>query len=141
MEILTCSNIITGCSPADPESVIRRCGRMLVDSGYAKERYIEGMLARNRSFSVAIGNLIAIPHGEKDYKDDVIATGLAVLAYPDGIDWGGEPVKLVIGIAAQGDEHLEILARLVEVAEDQAAVEALVQSGDAAAIHAAFTQD
>ncbi|MDR1432291.1 MAG: PTS sugar transporter subunit IIA [Propionibacteriaceae bacterium] len=141
MEILTRSNIVTGCPSTDPESAILRCGRMLVDSGYAKERYITGMLARNRSFSVAIGNLIAIPHGEKEYKDDVIATGLAVLAYPGGIDWGGEPVKLVIGIAAQGDEHLEILARIVEVAEDQEAVDALAKATDAEAIHAAFTQD
>jgi mannitol/fructose-specific phosphotransferase system IIA component len=114
---------------------------MLLDSGYINERYIEGMVARNKMLSVAIGNLIAIPHGEKDYKQDVINTGLAVLAYPDGIDWDGEQVKLVVGIAAKGDEHLEILARIAEAAEDLDKVNELASSDDVVAIHTALTED
>ena len=64
MDILERTNIITGLSPEPHEDVIRRCGKMLAESGYVKERYIEGMLARDRGFSTAIGNMIAIPHGE-----------------------------------------------------------------------------
>jgi mannitol/fructose-specific phosphotransferase system IIA component len=90
---------------------------MLLEAGYINERYIEGMLVRDNAFSTAIGNHIAIPHGAEDYKNDIIRTGMVVLAYPDGIDWGGSTVYLVIGIAAKGDEHMEILSNIVDVFE------------------------
>lgn len=124
--ILEKSNIIIGCETEDHEDAIRRCGNMLVESGYANEKYIEGMIARDRGFSTAIGNLIAIPHGEKEYKDQIIRTGIVVCTYPDGIEWNSEIVKLVIGIAAKGDEHLGILEQIVEVFEDESDVEAIV---------------
>ncbi|MDR1147194.1 MAG: PTS sugar transporter subunit IIA, partial [Spirochaetaceae bacterium] len=54
MELLSVDGIVLNLPVEDREAVIRRCGRMLVDLGYAKERYIEGMLARDRSFSCAI---------------------------------------------------------------------------------------
>ncbi len=135
MEILARSNIITGLAPEPHEDVIRRCGRMLLDSGYIKEPYIEGMLARDRNFSTAIGNLIAIPHGEMDVKKEIIRTGLVVLTYPGGVEWNGETVKLVVGIAAEGDGHLEILERIVEAFEDEKDVEAVVGQNDAEALY------
>ena len=84
------------------------------DSGYACERYIEGMLKRDNSFTTEIGNYIALPHGAEDYKSDIISTGVVVLTYPDGIDWHGKTVYLVIGIAAKGDEHLDIMGNVVD---------------------------
>ena len=113
-EILKRRNIILNQPKEDREKVIRRCGRMLLDSGYVKERYIEGMIKRDNAFSTAIGNHIAIPHGENDYKQDIISAGMVVLTYPEGIDWHGSTVYLVVGIAAKGDEHLEILGNIVE---------------------------
>ncbi|MDR1072133.1 MAG: PTS sugar transporter subunit IIA [Treponema sp.] len=107
-------NIILNQPKADREDVIRRCGRMLVDSGYANETYIEGMIKRDNSFSTGIGNFIAIPHGEEAYKKDIITTGIVALAYPEGVDWHGNPVHLVIGIAAKGDEHLDIMGNIVD---------------------------
>ena len=113
-EILKRENIILNQPPADRGEVIRRCGRMLVDSGYARERYIEGMLKRDNSFTTGIGNYIALPHGEEDYKSDILSTGIVVLTYPDGLDWHGKTVYLVIGIAAKGDEHLDIMGNVVD---------------------------
>ena len=131
MEILLKHNIITGLAPEPYKDVIRRCGRMLLESGYIKEPYIGGMLARDKNFSTAIGNLIAIPHGEMDVKKEIIRTGLVVLTYPDGVEWNGETVKLVVGIAAEGDGHLKILERIVEAFEDESDVEAMVRKNDA----------
>ena len=105
----------------DREKVILRCGQMLLDSGYVNERYIEGMLKRDNAFSTAIGNHIAIPHGEDDYRKDINNAGIVVLTYPDGIDWQGSIVYLVVGIAAKGDEHIDILGNIVahfDTAED-----------------------
>jgi len=113
-EILKRENIILNLSKEDREKVIFRCGQMLLDSGYINERYIEGMIKRDNSFSTAIGNFIAIPHGEEGYKSEIISAGMVVLTYPDGIDWHGSPVYLVVGIAAKGDEHLDILGNIVD---------------------------
>lgn len=140
MEILQKSNILTGLAPEPHEDAIRRCGKMLLDSGYVNERYIEGMLARDRSFSTAIGNMIAIPHGEMAYKTEIASTGLVVLTYPDGVKWGDETVKLVVGIAAKGDEHLKILEQIAEAFEDEADVELVVRNADADAIYSLLHQ-
>ncbi|MDR0378554.1 MAG: PTS sugar transporter subunit IIA [Candidatus Accumulibacter sp.] len=113
-DILRKENIVLNQPKADREAVIRRCGRMLVDSGYVNESYIEGMIKRDNSFSTGIGNFIAIPHGEEAYKKDIIRTGIVVLTYPEGIDWHGTPVYLVVGIAAKGDEHLDIMGNVVD---------------------------
>ena len=96
------------------EKVIFRCGQMLLEAGYVTERYIEGMIKRDNAFSTAIGNHIAIPHGEGDYKKDIICAGIVVITYPEGIDWDGSTVYLVVGIAAKGDEHLDILGNIVD---------------------------
>ena len=112
--LLKRENILLNRSKTDREEVIQRCGQMLLDSGYINERYIEGMIKRDNAFSTYIGNHIAIPHGADDYKKDIISAGMVVLTCPDGIDWNGSTVYLVIGIAARGDEHLEILGNIVE---------------------------
>ncbi len=139
MEVLMKSNIVTGCASEDHEDVIRRSGAMLVASGYVKENYVKGMIERDRSFSTAIGNGIAIPHGAKEYKDDILATGLVVLTYPRGVLWNSDLVKLVIGIAAQGDGHIEILERVVEAFEDAAAVDAVVEANDVEKLYSLLT--
>ena len=52
------------------------------------------------------------------------------MRYDGGVDWGGEPVTFVVGIAGKGDEHLEILSQIAilfsdedEVAEAEGGVE------------------
>ncbi len=140
-EVLKKENILTGLTPESHEDVIRRCGAMLVGSGYVNEAYVEGMLARDRDFSVAIGNAIAIPHGAKEYKKEILATGLVVLTYPQGVEWNGGLVKLVVGIAAKGDEHIEILERLVDAFEDEEAVDEVVAAGDAEKLFEILTRD
>lgn len=130
ISMLKKENIILNQPAAEREDVIRRCGRMLVDSGYANENYIEGMIERDNSFSTGIGNFIAIPHGADAYKKDIITTGIVALAYPEGIDWHGKPVYLVIGIAAKGDEHLDIMGNIVDNLETGEDTIKLVKNAD-----------
>ncbi len=124
-------NIVLGCTPVTPEEAIRACGKLMVDSGYVGEGYIQGMLDREASFSVAIGNHVAIPHGTNDVKPTIKRTGIVVMTYPEGIDWNGDKVKLVVGIAAKGDEHLEILGRIVAIASTEEDTDKIVADADA----------
>jgi mannitol/fructose-specific phosphotransferase system IIA component len=129
-EMLALENIVINQAGEEREAAIKRCGKMLLDGGYVKERYIEGMLARDNSFTTAIGNCIAIPHGEKEYKCDIVKTGLVVLTYPDGIDWNGQNVHIVIGIAAKGDEHIDILGNIVDIFDNEDDVASFLKIGD-----------
>ena len=124
--LLEKKNIVLNCQSVTPEEAIRACGRLLVESGYASEGYIQSMLKRNADLSVAIGSHIAIPHGTKDSLELIQRTGVAVMTYPDGIQWGGEVVRLVIGIASRGEEHLEFLKRIVEMIKSAEDTDALV---------------
>ncbi|MCD8141556.1 MAG: PTS sugar transporter subunit IIA [Planctomycetaceae bacterium] len=140
-DILLQKNIKTGLASEPHEDVIRRCGEMLAADGYVEREYIDGMLARDRDFSTAIGNGIAIPHGAKEYKDHILKTGLVVLTYPDGVPWNDGVVKLVVGIAAKGDEHIDILERLVDAFEDEEQVDAVVAAGDAETLYELLAKD
>ena len=139
-KIIELENIVLNLESEDYEDVIRRSGKLLVDGGYVTEQYIEGMIARNRNFTTAIGNGIAIPHGEKDYKQYINKTGLSVMTYPQGIEWNGEKVYLVIGIAAKGNEHLEILENIVDRLDDSDAVMALIEANSKQAIYDLLTK-
>lgn len=107
---------------ADRDDAIRRCGQALVDIGAAEPGYVDTMLAREQSISTYVGEGVAIPHGTLAGKDLVKRDALAVLRFPEGVDWGGETVTVCVAIAAQGDGHVDLLAALAEILldEDQA---------------------
>ncbi|CAG9298394.1 fused PTS fructose transporter subunit IIA/HPr protein [Celerinatantimonas diazotrophica] len=109
-------NISLGASAADKTAAIRLIANKLSDAGFVKSGYVDGMLAREQQSSTYLGNAIAIPHGTTDTRDQVEQTGLQLVQFPQGVDWGeGNIVYLAIGIAAQSDEHLTILRQLTRV--------------------------
>ncbi|WP_313134345.1 PTS sugar transporter subunit IIA [Anaerocolumna sp.] len=128
MELLQKKNIILGCKPKEKDEVIREAGMLLYNSGYVEKSYIDGMLEREKTFSTNIGNGIAIPHGVEAAKQDIKASGLSVMVFPEGTMWDDEPMYVVIGIAAVGDEHLNILANIAEKLSDMEAVKQLILS-------------
>lgn len=139
-EILSINNIRTRCTAANSDEAIVSVGNMLLDAGYITEGYIPGVLNRDHSLTTYIGNDIAIPHGEYEVKDCVKKTGLAIQIYPDGIEWAGNRVRVVIGIAASTDEHITILQNIAERLGDMDVVEKVV-AGDPALIHQIMTME
>ncbi|MCI9003093.1 MAG: PTS transporter subunit EIIA, partial [Oscillibacter sp.] len=126
--LLEKKNIVLNCKPVSPEEAIRAVGQRMVESGYVEEAYIQGMLDREASFSVAIGSHVAIPHGTEESRKAIKKTGLIVMTYPEGIEWGDETVRLVVGIASTGEDHLGILGKIVEVAETEEDTDQLVDN-------------
>ena len=126
--LLEKKNIVLNCKPVSPEEAIRAVGQRMVESGYVEEAYIQGMLDREASFSVAIGSHVAIPHGTEESRKAIKKTGLIVMTYPEGIQWGDELVRLVVGIASTGEDHLGILGKIVEVAETEEDTDKLVDT-------------
>lgn len=128
--VLMKKNIVLDCKAATPEEAIIHAGELLQKSGYIKSGYINGMLSRDQNFSVYLGNMLAIAHGERAVRDQILGTGISVLIYPDGIDWHGNLVKIVMGLAAVGDEHMEILTKCAGIFSDREKVERLAGCRD-----------
>lgn len=126
LKLLYEKNIRTGCRPDTKENVIRQVGQMLVDTGYVKPSYVEGMIEREKTFSTYMGNELALPHGVEEVKKEILSSGIAVMVFPEGTDWSGETVKLVIGIAGVGEEHLNILSVIADKVLDESTMEKLV---------------
>ena len=124
-------NIFLNQSFSSKEEAIRFAGRALVNAGYVKESYIDAMIARDQMTSTYMGNDVAIPHGTEDAKKDVLNSGFTVLQVPDGIDFDGQKVRLIFGIAGKDGTHLEILSGIAVTCSDMANIEKLVEAKSA----------
>src|SRR5690606_14569147 len=112
MAVLEVDRIRLQATAVDKEDAIRQAGELLVRSGCVAEPYVQGMLAREQTMSTYLGNGVAIPHGEFDDRAYIHKTGISVLQLTEGIEWEeGELAYLIIGIAAQADEHVSVLDR------------------------------
>ena len=129
------------CPTTDSDTAIRTAGEALVASGYVEPEYIEGMLERDHSLSVYMGNAIALPHGEYEYKRYIKTSGIVVHLYPQGIDWHGEKVQLVVGLAGQGEDHMTILSNIATVFGEEAEVANVVAHQDVEVIYTLLTQE
>ncbi len=131
IEILVKDNIHLNRPSVSKEDAICYAGELLLKGGYVEETYIQGMLAREAKFTTYIGNGVAIPHGENEVKDRILASGIVVIQYPNGIDFGGgNEVKLVIGIAGKGNEHIQLLSNIAEAIEDEVLLEKMCSTTD-----------
>lgn len=126
LALLYPENVKVGCKADTKENVIRQVGQMLVDSGYVNPSYVDAMVKREESFSTYMGNELALPHGVEEAKKEIKASGIAVMIFPEGTDWGGETVKVVIGIAGVGEEHLQILSVIAEQALEEGKMERII---------------
>ena len=60
------------------------------------------------------------------------------MTFPDGIDWDGNEVHVVIGIAGVGEEHLDILSTIAEKMLDDTAAGRLA-AGDVDTVYQILT--
>ncbi|MGM9321797.1 phosphoenolpyruvate--protein phosphotransferase [Deinococcus aquaticus] len=130
-----------GAQAASKDDAIRQVAALLAGAGNTDPAYLQGMLARETQANTYLGSGIAIPHGTPDTRHLIHRTGIAVLQLPQGVSWGegGEQVRLVVGIAAASDEHLDILRRLTRVLSDDDLVERLSTTRSPADLQEALT--
>ncbi|MBR1395968.1 MAG: PTS mannitol transporter subunit IICBA, partial [Selenomonadaceae bacterium] len=110
--VLLMENVVVGCKTVTKEEAIKAAGERLVKSGYVDTPYVEGMLARERDISTYIGKGISIPHGENAVKQYVKKSGIVVMQYPQGVQFGDNVAHLIVGIAGKDNDHLAILANI-----------------------------
>lgn len=129
-EVLAKDNILTGLKTESKDDAILRAGHLLEQKGHVRKGYAEAMLKRENESTTYMGMGIAIPHGTDEAKKDIIRSGIVILQYPEGVDFGDEKAYLIAGIAGKGDEHIEILASLGETFEDEDKLKTLMSAED-----------
>ena len=127
-DVLTKENIHLNQSLNSKEEAVRYTGKILADNGYVQEAYIDKMLEREDVTSTFMGNYVAIPHGTEDARDLVQETGLSVLTVPDGVDFDGNTVKVLIGIAGKENEHLDVLSKIAIVCAEEENIQKIVDA-------------
>ena len=118
-DLLKKQSIALGVSAKDKGEAIDKLVELHEKSGNLSDAaaYKEGILAREQMGTTAIGMEVAIPHAK---SEAVKAPALSAITVPAGVDYDspdGQPCKLIFMIAAtlDGDVHLEVLARLMQM--------------------------
>ena len=125
MSVLTIGQVRIHAGGATQEAALQEATDILVSAGAVAPAYVDAMRQREETVSTYMGNGLAIPHGTNETKDLILDSALSVVRYDGGVDWAGDPVTFVIGIAGRGDEHLEILSQIAILFSDDDDVERL----------------
>ena len=129
-QVIVAEGIKLGQASVSKEEAIRAAGELMEKLGYVEHDYLEAMQEREKLTTTYMGMGVAIPHGTDSAKKNVKKTGIVFLQYPDGVDFGDEKAQLVFGIAGIGDEHLDLLAQICTMLEDEDKLEKLKTTDD-----------
>ena len=127
-DVLLPESVILNGTATDRDSAIDEAGKLLLDRGSVDMGYIHAMHEREESVSTYMGSFLAIPHGTNAAKNHILHSGVSIVRYPEGIDWGGKQVKFVVGVAGINNEHLHILSSIAKIFTDKAQVAQLEQA-------------
>ncbi len=120
-QVTTVEAVTLGEQGRTQAEAIDRVSGMLYRRGAVEAGYGKSMLAREEIISTYLGNGIALPHCTYEDKGMIKRTALVLAQYPNGVPWGedGDLAYLVFGLAAVGDEHLQVMSHLADALEDE----------------------
>lgn len=126
--VLDQSQIVSAGSAATKEEAIREAGAILFAAGAVTDEYLAYMLEREAMTSTYMGNFLAIPHGTNEGKDTILRSALSFVRYTAPIDWDGNEVRFVVGIAGKEGGHMEILSKIAIIFSDEDGVQKLLDA-------------
>ncbi|MFM5806293.1 PTS mannitol transporter subunit IICBA [Aeromonas veronii] len=134
-EVFTLSrhDVHLGLKADSKEAAILTAGRLLAERGYVAPDYVNAMLEREQLVSTYLGEAIAVPHGTIAAKEFVKRAGIVICQYPAGVAFGeaaDEVARLVIGIAARNDEHMQVITRLTNALDEPGLIDRLASTTD-----------
>ncbi|WP_273395639.1 PTS mannitol transporter subunit IICBA [Actinobacillus porcinus] len=125
--------IFLGLEATDKFDAIRFAGEQLVKAGFVQPSYVDAMFEREKLVSTYLGEGVAVPHGTIEAKDAVLKTGVVVCQYPAGVRFTEDDdgvAKLVIGIAARNNEHIQVVSAITNALDSEEAIELLTSTND-----------
>ncbi|MFZ7240281.1 PTS mannitol transporter subunit IICBA [Avibacterium avium] len=130
---LSADQIFLGLKAENKQDAIRFSGEQLVKAGFVLPSYVDAMFEREELVSTYLGEGLAVPHGTVDAKDAVLKTGIVVCQYPEGVRFTEEEdgvAKLVIGIAARNNEHIQVLTAITNALDSEEAIATLTTTNN-----------
>jgi mannitol/fructose-specific phosphotransferase system IIA component (Ntr-type) len=119
MELINIKQAAVNVKLTKWQDAVRAAGRLLVDNGFAEERYIEGMVKLSAELGpyIVITPGVAIPHARPE--EGAKKVGFAAVTLNPPINFGNEyndPVYLVLGFCSPSAEaHVELLTRIARI--------------------------
>ncbi|MEL5992091.1 PTS mannitol transporter subunit IICBA [Microbacterium phosphatis] len=136
--VLTPGNVRIHSGSVSRDEAIREAATLLESAGAVTGAYYDAMLAREETVSTFMGNELAIPHGTNEAKEAILGSALTIVRYDGGVDWDGDDVTFVVGIAGKGDEHLTLLQNVALLFSDDEQVEQLKKAETPEELYALF---
>ena len=120
-EVLIKESIFTEQAFSSKEEATIMAGEILLKNGYIEKEDIDSMLEKleTQSFATYIGNGVAIPHGMAEGSKHVNQTGISVIQVPEGVLWNEEMAYVIVGIAANSNDHMGVLSALADAIEEE----------------------
>lgn len=137
-DLLTPSRIAVHSTASDIEAVLAELVALAVPDGPARAALLADVRKRERQFTTALRDGIAMPHARSAHVDSL---QLAAVRLETPIPFGaadGQPVELAFLVASPADEpgaHLEALRELSQLLADQQAMADLRSAADGSAFH------
>ncbi len=137
-EELNTSLIIPSLEVENFKDVMTKLGGVLIKEGYAKESYVDALIAREKEFPTGLdidGIGVAIPHTDVSHVNKA-ATAIAVLDKPVsfiqmGTDDEPVEVQLVFMLAVVDPKaHLDKLQRILAIIQDSEVLTKLLKVKD-----------
>ncbi|MFZ9088318.1 MAG: PTS sugar transporter subunit IIA [Pontimonas sp.] len=133
-DLLQLAGISLDATASSREEAVRICGELLVELGAIDQAYADAMWEREKIFPSEIGGGFAIPHGTDESRVHVNFDQLVFVRFRTPFTWSSEEVQACVGIASQGDGHVELLGTLADLLLDDDSRNFLLTSDDAEAI-------
>lgn len=137
---ITKENILFGQKAMSQRQAIELVGKKMVEIGLCRSEYVESMQEKCANEQTYIGNGIGIPHGRDDARQFVLKTGIVIAHFNESIKYDGEDTSLIIGIASNSDEHIEILQELAIKLSDEDYVQRLIQTTNIDDFYTVFSE-
>lgn len=127
-DVLSVGQVRIHSGSVSREDAMKEAADILQAAGAVTSAYFDAMQQREETVSTYMGNELAIPHGTNETKAAILDSALSFVRYDGGVDWDGNAVTFVVGIAGKGDEHLEILSQIALLFSDDDEVAKLKQA-------------
>jgi mannitol PTS system EIIA component len=127
-DIVTKDLIVASGAATTRDEAIREAGNLLLKANAVTPAYVEAMQQRERSISTYMGSYLAIPHGTNEAKQAIRHSAVSLVRYANPIDWDGNEVRIVVGIAGVDNEHLGILSKIAIIFSDEAEAQKMLDA-------------
>lgn len=107
--------------------------KIMQENHAVKPEYLQSMIKRDEKVSVAIGNLLAIAHGEENSDNLINHNFICLIHLKNEIEWDNNLVKVVLGLAVSRESTMEIIGNIGVAFSDLDEVNKIFKSSDVSA--------